>query len=319
MTSKRFIRCGPLSGVAALLLSLGILAPRASFGAEGALSHYLPGTAGDIAVASSPEPGFQIAATAWVQSGDIGAAVLQGAVNVDLGVDIALALPSASYTWDLPSIGATYTVAAAIPFGYAKLGAGVVGPGGNQINFREESFHLSDISVVPFQLNWQIGNFSFKFAEAIVAPTGGYNVNNRVNLGRNYWSFSTVGAVTWLNPDTGTEASIAPGIMINTTNNDTDYRTGSEFFVDFTANQFLSPSFALGLRGYYYRQVGGDSGSGALLGDFKSEALGLGPGFLWTPEFAEGRLTVLGKWMRDVRARNRFKSDYVTLTLAWKF
>lgn len=32
-----------------------------------------------------------------------------------------------------------------------------------------------------------------------------------------------------------------------------------------------------------------------------------------------GRFTVLGKWMHDFSAENRFESDYVTLTGAWKF
>jgi hypothetical protein len=88
------------------------------------------------------------------------------------------------------------------------------------------------------QLNWSVGELSFKFAEAIIAPTGGYDINEQVNLGRNYWSFDTVGAATWLHTATGSEVSVAPGIMLNTENDDTDYTTGAEFHVDFTANQF---------------------------------------------------------------------------------
>jgi hypothetical protein len=140
-----------------------------------------------------------------------------------------------------------------------------------------------------------------------------------VNTGRNYWSFDTVAAATWFNQNTGTEFSVAPGIMVNTKNNATEYQTGAEFHVDFTANQFLSPAFAIGIRGYYYRQVTGDSGRGAILGDFQSESFGIGPGFLWIPKFARGRLSILGKWIPDVYARNRFKSDYGTLIVAWTF
>ena len=89
--------------------------------------------------------------------------------------------------------------------------------------------------------------------------------------------------------------------------------------MDFVANQFLSPTFALGLRGYYYKQLTGDSGSGATLADFKSESFGVGPGFVWIPKLGGGRLTVLGKWMHDFSAENRFESDYLTLTGAWSF
>ncbi len=85
------------------------------------------------------------------------------------------------------------------------------------------------------------------------------------------------------------------------------------------ANQFLSKTFALGVRGYYYNQFTGDSGSGARLGDFQGESFGLGPGFVWFPEFADGNLAVLGKWIHDFDATNRFESDYGTLTVAWTF
>jgi hypothetical protein len=107
--------------------------------------------------------------------------------------------------------------------------------------------------------------------------------------------------------------------MVNTENSATNYRTGTEFHVDFVANQFVSETFALGLRGYYYEQLTGDSGSGAVLGDFKSESFGIGPGFVWIPKSGGGRFTVLGKWMHDFSAENRFESDYFTLTGAWQF
>ena len=107
--------------------------------------------------------------------------------------------------------------------------------------------------------------------------------------------------------------------MANTKNNATDYRTGTEFHADFTVNQFLSQTFAIGLRGYVYDQVTGDSGNGARLGDFKSESVGLGPGVFWTPKLAQGKLVLVAKYMRDVRAINRIKSDYGTIAVAWKF
>ena len=286
--------------------------------AEGGSSHYLPGTAGDILLAVAPQPGFLIANTVWFQSGSESTAVLEGHVDFDLDIDTVLNLLAATYTFDTPVLGGTYTIAMVIPFGYASLDARLSGFGGS-VKVSDDSFHLSDIAVVPLQLNWNVGKFHFKLAESIIAPTGNYDLDEEINLGRNYWSFDTAGAVTWFNPGSGTEVSVAPGIMFNTKNNKTDYKTGSEFHLDFTINQFLSETFAVGLKGYYYKQVSGDSGSGALLGNFKSESIGLGPGFFWTPEFAGGRLVVQGKWIHDFDATNRFESDYGTLGVAWKF
>ncbi len=287
--------------------------------AEGGASHYLPGMAGDLLFAVEPQPGFLVSNTVWFQSGDVSAAARQGLVNLDLDVDIVLNVLAATYTFDTPVLGVTYTIGTAIPFGYANLDTRIGSPlAVGTIKLGEESFNLSDIFFTPLQLNWNVGKFHFKLAESIIMPTGDYDLNNDVNLGRNYWSFDTVGAVTWFNEDSGTEVSMASGIMVNTENDKTNYETGSEFHVDFSINQFLSETFAIGLKGYYYKQVSDDSGSGAILGSFKSESVGIGPGFFWTPKFAGGKLMIQGKWLRDFDADNRFESDYSTLTVAWK-
>ena len=75
-----------------------------------------------------------------------------------------------------------------------------------------------------------------------------------------------------------------PGIMFNTTNPATNYKTGTEFHLDFMVNQFVSTSIALGVQGYWYKQIEGDSGAGATLGPFMGESFGLGPAVMWVPE-----------------------------------
>lgn len=316
---KRMKETMSRSLVCALTAALASLAGGSTMAAEGAMSHYLPGLAGDIAIAQSPAPGLQVANTVFFQSGDIGTAVLQGQVNLGLDVDLVLSLAAASYTFDAPAIGGTYTIAAVVPFGHAELEARLTGPAGGRFNASEDSFNVSDIFIIPLQFNWNRGDFHVKFAQSVVAPSGAYDLDNVVNLGRNYWSFDTAAAVTWLKPETGTEISVQPGIMFNTENSKTNYKTGTEFHMDFVINQFVSKTIAIGLRGYWYNQVTGDSGSGAVLGDFESEGVAIGPGFMWTPKFAAGKLTVLGKWLHDVKATHRFDSDYGTVTAAWKF
>lgn len=286
--------------------------------AEGGLSHYLPGVAGDVLLAQSPKPGLQSAMNLWYQNGDVDKTVLQGRLGADLDLDLFLFIPAAIYTFEKKVLGGTYTLGIAVPFGYGKLEGELTDPFGHFGSASQDSFNLSDIALTPLQLNWDVGNFHFKLAEVLVAPTGGYDLDNVVNLGRNYWSFDTVAGMTWFNAPTGTEMSLAPGIMVNTENNKTNYRTGTEFHLDFTANQFLSETFSLGIRGFYYKQISGDSGSGTLLGDFKAEEFSIGPGLVWIPKSGGGDLTILGKWMHDFYAENTFDSDYFTLTVAWK-
>ena len=309
-----------IAGLAGLTV-LCTSAPSTTFAAEGASSHYLPGAVGDIFLAVPPEPGLQAANMLWYQTGNTDVALIDGQLTLGIDLDLFLNLTSLTYTFDTPVLGGLYTVGVAIPFGQAELDGALVGPFGGSFGFSDDSFDLSDIAFIPVQLSWSSGLWSFKLWESIVAPTGGYDTSGSdlANLGRNYWSFDTVAAVTWFNPDSGTEVSIAPGVMVNTENTATDYKTGTEFHMDFVANQFVSESLAVGLRGYYYKQLNGDSGSGAVLGDFKSESFGIGPGFVWIPKSGGGRFTVLGKWMHDFSAENRFESDYVSLAGAWKF
>ena len=282
--------------------------------AEGGFSFYLPGTAGDIALAQSREPGWQVANTVFVQIGDGGAAVLQGKLNLGLDLTLVLDFISASYTFERKLLGATYTVGAAIPFGYAELEATI-----GSFVAQQDSFALADIALVPLELSWTIEDLSLQLGTAIYAPAGEYDVDDVVNLGLNHWGFDFAFAATYFNQATGTEISAAPGFLLNTTNDETDYRTGTEFHLDFTVNQFLAETFAIGVRGYYYNQFTGDSGSGAILGDFEGESVGLGPGFIWFPKFAEGKLAVLGKWIHDFKSTNRFESGFGTFTIAWTF
>lgn len=289
--------------------------------AEGGSSHYLPGAAGDIFLALPPDPGLQVANVSWFQRGSMGTTLLEGRVGLGLETDTFINMTSLSYTFEQPVLGGRFTIGMAIPFGYAALDGALTGPLGGRLPFSDDSFALSDIAFTPIQLNWNMGAWSFKFSETLIAPTGAYSTvdSDLVNLGRNYWSLDTVGAVTWFNPDTGREFSAAAGIMVNTENSATNYKTGNEFHLDAAFNQFLSPGFAIGLRGYYYQQLTADSGTGAALGAYKSSSYAIGPGFVWIPENVGGGLTVLGKWMHDIDAKNRFEADYVTLTAAWSF
>lgn len=64
--------------------------------------------------------------------------------------------------------------------------------------------------------------------ELNTTPTGEYDVDNNVNIGRNYWSFDRVFAVTNLNMKTGRDFSLVAGYMINTENDARDYKTGHD-------------------------------------------------------------------------------------------
>lgn len=58
-------------------------------------------------------------------------------------------------------------------------------------------------------------------------------------------------------------------------------------------------------------------GGGALLGDFKGEAAGLGPVLMWTTTIGNQDVTLIAKWLHEVHAENRLKGDSIFLTFAF--
>jgi hypothetical protein len=77
----------------------------------------------------------------------------------------------------------------------------------------------------------------------ITAPTGSYDKADLVNIGRNYWSFQPVWAITYLgdktSPIPGFEATTKLMYMVNTINAATSYTTGQEFTADYFVGQHV--------------------------------------------------------------------------------
>lgn len=305
-----------LAATACVCLLTGI-ATRA-LAAEGAASNYFPGAYGTLLVGVAPEPGPVFVDLNLFYSAEVDRAVLQGRAKTNVEIDAFYTLLGGYYFWDAPAIGGRIGIGGYVPLGYSSLEASLTS-GLGSVSVDEDSFGLGDIGLLPASFYWSAGNFHLNLYELVIAPTGEYDVSESVNIGRNYWSFDTVVAATWFNAETGTEISVIPGLMINTENSDTDYRTGTEFHVDAVVNQFLSETFAVGVVGYAYKQIEGDSGSGAILGDFKGESYGLGLALSWVPEFGGGNVAITGGWLHDLDATNRLEADYGALSISIQF
>jgi hypothetical protein len=284
---------------------------------EGAASYYFPGSFGTFAVAVAPDPGLMFANQALFYKAKADRAVLRGRVDAKVKADAFYNYFGGFYTFKEPVLGGRFQIGAAVPVGYVHITASADTALGSR-GASDSNTNIGDSMIAP-ALHWNTGNFHFKLVETVFIPTGDYSTDNLANIGRNYWGFDTSFAMTWLNMKTGTEISVMPGIMFNTKNTKTKYQSGNEFHVDFMMNQFLAKNFAIGLQGYYYNQVSGDSGSGARLGSFKGESLGFGPAVLWMPNFAKGKLSLVAKWLHDVDHKNRMEGDYGQFIVGYKF
>ena len=73
------------------------------------------------------------------------------------------------------------------------------------------------------------------------------------------------------------------------------------------------------MSAYYYQQVTGDSGSGAMLGGFKGRTVGFGPVVSYIRKIS-GHDTVFElKWLHEIETENRLEGDIVWLKAVYKF
>jgi hypothetical protein len=286
--------------------------------AEGGYSNYVPGTYGDFAAAVAPTEKITIRNDFYYYQADGGASVRSGFLETNADIEAAGALFTLLHKPDVGILGAQFAYGVLIPIPYIDIDAKLQ-VRNQQVQRQDDVFSLGDIILVPAILFWNKGNFHFSLAEYIVTPTGEYDKDNLANAGLNYWTFDTDFAVTYLNEKTGQDYSINFGYNYNTENEATDYKTGQEIHIDYMINQFFSESFAVGVHGFYLKQITGDSGAGASLGDFKAEAAGIGPAVLWSTKILNTDVAFITKWLHEYDAEKRFEGDHVFISFAFSF
>jgi len=315
------------------------------YAAEQAKSVYLLGATASMA-GMTPPPGTYVSSFAYLYSGDAtGAAALSRTIpktgtvlpgfvtlqaNADMSVKANVALDVFSVLWVAPQkiLGGDFGVGALLPVGYQEVDVNVNArtaltfPNGTvlqrsgSLGISDHTFAIGDPLATAF-IGWNSGNWHWKVAGLVNVPVGEYERTNLVNMGFNRWAADLTGSATWLDLKSGFEVSLAAGFTFNGENPDTNYKTGTEFHLEGAVMKHFSKEFAVGIAGYHYKQVTGDSGSGAVLGAFKGEVSAIGPNL--TYNFQVGKVPVLTsfRWLHEFNATNRLQGDagFVTVTI----
>ncbi len=302
-----------------LLMATLILGQQTANATEFGASYYFPGISVTFAPGMAPHTGTVGVNQMLFQNTKANQVVAGGRLETDIKSKLFLDVIGVTHTFKSSAEDdKTYQVGAFIPYGNLDVQPTI----SSDVGSRSTSSSSTDIGDATLlgSVYWKTGDYHYKVSESIFMPTGAYDKMNLSNVGRNYWGFDTTFAVTHLNMKNGVEWSIAPGIMFNTKNEDTDYDSGDEFHIEFALNRhYFKDHYAVGIQGYYYKQISGDEGSGARLGSFKGEAFGVGPAVLWTPPAGKGNVSVIAKWLFDVEHQNRLHGDFGQLMIAYKF
>jgi len=327
------------------LIAIALIAAEPSNAAEQAKSVYLLGATASMA-GMTPPPGTYFSSFTYFYSGEgTGSAALSRSVpktgillpgfatlqaNADVSVKANVALDVFSLLWVAPETfaGGNFGFGALLPVGYQEVDvnvnarAALAFPDGTVLqrsgsrDVFGRTFAVGDPLATAF-IGWSSGNWHWKVTGLLNVPVGEYDKTSLVNMGFNRWAGDLTGSLTWLDPKSGIEVSLAPGVTFNGENLDTNYKTGTEFHIEAAVMKHVSKEFAFGVAGYHYQQITGDSGSGAVLGDFKGRVSAIGPNL--TYNFQVGKTPVLTsiRWLHEFNAQNRLVGDagFVTVTI----
>ena len=147
---------------------------------------------------------------------------------------------------------------------------------------------LGDIVLMPLMLNYKAcDDLNFNFRVGGYAPTGDYEVGRLANTGKNFWTIEPTLARDVFRQEERHRGVVVRRRGLQLENEDTDYKTGTQFHIDGTLAQHfpLAGGFAgVGVNGYWYEQVTGDSGDGREVRRFQGPHRGPRPGRLLRDE-----------------------------------
>lgn len=265
-----------------------------------------------------PPPGVYGALQNYIYTGKSDIAFREAGVTLSGGVDADayVALPTALWVPNKDVLGGNLAVTLTTPIGGKWTSVGVQTERfGIELNANSDNFAFGD-PVLGATVGWHNGDLHYSFGTLINVPIGQWELGNPVNIGFNRWAVDGTGAITYLDPKTGLELSGAAGFTYNLENPDTDYKSGTEFHAEAAAMLHLSHTSSIGVNGYAYKQITADSGSGAVLGDFKGQVFGIGPALDYTFTIGSVPVATNFRYFYEFGAENRLQGHAFFLNFA---
>jgi hypothetical protein len=143
------------------------------------------------------------------------------------------------------------------------------------------------------------------------------------NVGKNHWMFDWLLGLSYLSHKTGTEFTLFGGFAVSTKDPTTDYHNGDVFHLEATLQQYLPLSkqtlIGIGANAFYYQQVTGDSGKGALLGGFEGTDIGVGPVVTLIHKAEKYNFSLQAKWLPEIDTKHRVSGNWVWVLAGVQF
>jgi hypothetical protein len=248
-------------------------------------------------------------------SGQIGGAITFGGVTINAGakVDGFTGAMNVLFVPERKILGGNLGLPLTVPVGHVDLDA-TIGVASRSV----DGWGLGDI-VSKAQLGWQHGEFSNTVYLQAVAPTGRWEPGFSPIIGLHRPGVDMGWAVTWANKASKLQLNGAAGFTFNFENTETNYKSGNEFHFEWAAGFEFAPGLVLGVVGYDYRQLTGDSGSGALLGPMKGRVDAIGSGISYTTLIEGMPVIVNARHYGEFNAVNRWEGGSTLISATVRF
>ncbi|HXX84531.1 MAG TPA: transporter [Casimicrobiaceae bacterium] len=301
--------------LAVVAASLGV-APTANADQSGT-PFWVSGQFASLA-AVPPSLGWSVNLTAYGYDGNAG-----GEKELPIGRVIALGANQRSPSLSIqPGYAPSQALFGGQPFLGLSFGLGgnrvqaevTISGAATQVNRSDTLWAGTDL--YPFaSLGWTYGNDNWMAYLTGDIPTGAYQASRLANTGIGHGAIDGGGAYTYYDAKSGAEFSATAGLTYNWENTHTEYKNGIDSHLDWAASRFVSANWELGVAGYVYYQLTGDSGGGAKLGPFKSRAAAVGPeiGYQFTVGGQQWYANLRAYW--EFWAQNRYQGYAIFATL----
>lgn len=267
----------------------------------------------------TPPAGTYVTTVAGFYEADISGPLTIGNVRLNAGakIDFFTSALNVLYVPEGKVLGGNLGLSVTVPVGHIDIEA-TFGVGPFSASREVAGWGLGDI-VPRVQLGWQAGDLAYTVWLQAVTPTGRYDPTFSPNTGFNRPGIDTGLAATWTDKATKLQFNGAAGFTFNFENEATNYQTGTEFHFEWAIGYELSKGFIVGVVGYDYRQLTGDSGPGAVLGPFKSRVDAVGPGLSYSTVLGTMPLVLNVSHYREFNAEHRFEGNETLASVTLRF
>jgi len=285
-----------------------------SLAAEFGFSAYGLGGAG-FGAGVTPPPGTYVTTVAAYYEGEAGGTITLGGVTLDAGVtiDFFTAGLNGLYVPQEKVLGGNLGLSVTVPVGYIDIDAELA-----TLRRSTDGAGLADI-VGRVQLGWQHGDFAHTVYVQGLAPTGRYDTGFNPNIGLNRPAVDVGWGFTWMEPNSKLQFNGTVGFTFSFENDKTDYDSGNDFHFEWAIGREFAPGLMLGVAGYDYRQLTGDSGTGATLGPFEGSVDAIGPSLSYTTLIGTTPLILAARHYREFNAERRFEGSMSIMMATMRF